>query len=284
MLKFILIGRQASGKSHFLKQMENSSLRLLKSHTNRPKRFEKEDTYIFEEENTNPPENALALAFQDEHFYYTTKEDVILSDVMILTPKGAMDVAKAFPSIGFYILYICPDEAKRKAKLTERRIAKGEDDESVLRRELRENTEFESLDNTIIDGEIKEKVFPENIFAIRAIRNNYEENAFQENIEAIISLLQIHENMEPIIEKAIEKSLLKKAPNEKNALLLTTEEGEQKVCFVSAFTQMLLQDPNLFNDFMASAIARGIFNEDKEEEIVDPNQMSFLPKEKGENK
>lgn len=275
MLKYIIIGKQASGKSFFLNLFKEKGLKTLKTHTTRPKRSENEDTYFFHEESELPPKDILASDRVNGHLYFTTKSDILLSDVMVLTPAGAIDVAEAFPEIGFRIIYLTADKEKRDEKLNERATLNSNLQKVQLEREKWDEYNFKLWNEIIKREKIEEEDgLPSNILAISHIINDYNKEQLNRYIDECMQTKQLMENLEQIIEKALTFEILEEGPN--HTIHTFFIGGDMKDYTLPEFAHAVLNDPNGFLTFMVTCITRGVFTQDKPPVKEIPNQMSIF--------
>lgn len=123
-LKYIVVGRTASGKSTLLSQLKNLGFKITESYTTRPKRHPDETGYTFinTQEMLNLKNDGIILETEfNGYYYFTTRARVMEADVLLLDPQGVYDVTAMFPDIMFRILYINgTDEDKRKLAYLQR--------------------------------------------------------------------------------------------------------------------------------------------------------------------
>lgn len=87
---FLVMGESGSGKDTITKELSNKyGLKVLKSYTTRPKRYDDEDTHIFiSEEEFDKLENICAFTVFDGHRYACTQEQADDADLYIIDPAG----------------------------------------------------------------------------------------------------------------------------------------------------------------------------------------------------
>lgn len=275
MLKFIIIGKQASGKSFFLNLFKEKGLKTLKTHTTRPKRSEDENTYFFHEESKLPPKDILASDRVNDHLYFTTKSDVLTSDVMVLTPSGAIEVTETFPEIGFRIIYLTADEKERDERLKDRVVLNNDLEKIQSEREKWDNYNFKLWDEIIEKEKIDEiDDLPPNILAISHIVNDYDKEQLNRYVEECKQTKQLMENLEEIIEKALAFEILEEGPN--HTVHTFFIGGDMKDYTLPEFAHAVLNDPNGFLSFMITCIIRGVFTQDGPPIKEMPNQLSLF--------
>lgn len=252
MIKFIIAGKQASGKTELLKEFEKQGFNILKTHTDRPKRTNDEDNYIFHDKIDTFPENAIADTIIGACKYYTTKEDILNSDVMILNPNGIEDVLTAFPNISFIILYVNGDETKRQNKLKERNIK----DSIIKDREIAEEITFEKLDKMLINNQLDSDL-PDNMIALNVFENNYEENTIKEYTKQMSNFKTIINKFSKIIKRAIDADIVNKGDKENTVKLYYTNDTS-KDRSVEVLASELIYAPNALKDFILECIMKDV--------------------------
>lgn len=109
-MKILIMGRAHTGKTTLANALaKNYGLRLLKTSTDRPRRFPEEDTYHFytKEEAAKIPkdEKYFLTTALDEYERWTSKEDILAADVAVLDPIGA-DVVRMWQNQGHSVLLV----------------------------------------------------------------------------------------------------------------------------------------------------------------------------------
>ena len=150
--KIIIIGKAASGKDFFQKQLVSNGWIPLRQYTTRPKRpLEVGDEYHFvtEEEFDSISDNLMSVqCFNGWKYGYDIKE-AFASDVMIFSPGNMMDLTISTLSRELMdcstIVYLDIDEDTRRERLSVRYVG-GTEDDSLERRLQADAKDFEFFD------------------------------------------------------------------------------------------------------------------------------------------
>lgn len=109
-MKFIVLGRSASGKDALAARLGGYGLKVLKTYTDRPCRGPSDkDAHVFvkPEDVGSYGDRCLEACFGG-HRYFARKADVETSDVLILEPSGMSEVCGLYPDEIFYVLDVVP--------------------------------------------------------------------------------------------------------------------------------------------------------------------------------
>lgn len=169
--KLILMGRAGSGKDYLAAKLREQGMTIIRSCTNRPKRFDAEDTHVSlteSEINAIADEQKLCKTVVNGFEYFFTEKMFTENDGCILDIPGFYEISKRFPKEEFLLVYIIPtDDSLRKQKISTRGSHKNE---SMKLREEEESRAFSTFE-TLND-------LPENVEKI-TIYNDYKEGAMK---------------------------------------------------------------------------------------------------------
>ena len=156
--KIIIIGKAASGKDFFQKQLVSNGWIPLRQYTTRPKRpTEIGDEYHFvtEEEFDSIRHKLMSVQNFNGWKYGFDMDGVLESDVMIFSPANFFDIIY-LSCIGNYrciklldssnIVYLDIDEDTRRERLSVRYVG-GNEDDSLERRLQADREDFKLVDN-----------------------------------------------------------------------------------------------------------------------------------------
>lgn len=156
--KIIIIGKAASGKDYFQKQLVSNGWIPLRQYTTRPKRpNEVGDEYHFvtEEEFDSIRHKLMSVLNFNGWKYGFDMDEVLKSDVMIFSPANFFDIIY-LACIGNYsciklldssnIVYLDIDEDTRRERLSVRYVG-GNEDDSLERRLQADREDFKLVDN-----------------------------------------------------------------------------------------------------------------------------------------
>ena len=157
--KFIIIGKAASGKDYFQKQLVSNGWIPLRQYTTRPKRpNEVGDEYHFVSEDyfNCIKHNLRSVQNFNGWMYGFCMEEAISSDVMIFSPANFLnmylssDILSRDLLLNSIIVYLDIDEDTRRERLSVRYVG-GNEDDSLERRLQADKDDFEFFDNNNLD-------------------------------------------------------------------------------------------------------------------------------------
>ena len=152
--KFIIIGKAASGKDFFQKQLVSNGWKPLRQYTTRPKRpNEVGDEYHFvtEEEFDRISNKLMSVQNFNGWKYGFDMDEVVMSDVMIFSPANFFDIYVSSDIrcknliCCSNVVYLDIDEDVRRERLSNRYIG-GNEDDSIERRLCEDKKDFKFLD------------------------------------------------------------------------------------------------------------------------------------------
>lgn len=154
MNKYIIVGPGASGKDWMLQRMVELGFKPMKQYTTREIRDnETGDEYHFisEEQFKDMDDRAkfISVNFYRIGWYGVSYDELINSDVAILSPANVKDVFTMFPELRdkFTIIYLAIPEEVRRERLSKRYTNKvGDDNEIRLANDARDFKDFSIWD------------------------------------------------------------------------------------------------------------------------------------------
>jgi len=160
MSKYIIVGPGASGKDWLIKKMEEKGYHPMKQYTTRERREnETGDEYHFVSEPVfKDMENKgsfISVNFYRIGWYGVSYDELINSDVAILSPANVRDVFEQFPELRdrFTIIYLDIPEEVRRQRLNNRYTNKvGDDNEVRLKNDAKDFKDF-SIWNLRLESE-----------------------------------------------------------------------------------------------------------------------------------
>lgn len=177
----LIVGRTCVGKDTLTNALiKKGGLKMLKSYTTRPKRYESENTHIF----INP---ALAGHIVDKvattringYEYFATKDQLINNDIYIIDPYGIKTLLTHCPDISFQIIHVTAPKTLSKQKAINR--SNNPDESTVFEKryesENRQFSEFEKISETTNDIAANCKIIYRfnNDFTIESLNNAVDE-------------------------------------------------------------------------------------------------------------
>ena len=152
--KIIIIGKAASGKDYFQKQLVSNGWIPLRQYTTRPKRpNEVGDEYHFvtEEEFDSISHKLQSVQSFNGWKYGFDMDEAVMSDVMIFSPANFFDISISSDIrcknliCCSNVVYLDIDEDVRRERLSNRYIG-GNEDDSIERRLREDKKDFKFLD------------------------------------------------------------------------------------------------------------------------------------------
>ena len=154
MSKYIIVGPGASGKDWMLQKMVSMGLKPMKQYTTRAIREnETGDEYHFVSEDVfkdmDDHAKFISANFYRIGWYGVSYDELINSDVAILSPANVVDIFTTFPELrkDFTIIYLDIPEEVRRERLAKRYTNKvGDDNEIRLKNDARDFKDFSIWD------------------------------------------------------------------------------------------------------------------------------------------
>lgn len=169
MIKTLIVGRTASGKSTFGHKFEMAGFSLVKSYTTREKRNEKDTDHIFiTREKAETFKNKVATTDINGNHYFATAKQIEENDYYIVDPRGVYELLKNMPDTKFRIYYINASEDMRREKY----ISRGGTEEEFHKRNESEDQSFTEFEKKLKDP----NKISDNIYALDILENDYTED------------------------------------------------------------------------------------------------------------
>ena len=243
-MKYILVGRSGSGKTELAKRLESKGLKVMKTYTTRPCRgAEDAEKYHFikPDEVQNYKDRILTAEFFG-HTYFTTKEDVVKSDVMILEPSG-VNVIGMFPDIAFHVVYIVPESLE----LCDARAIARADDKQAEQAVIEKRRAGE--DN--IFGPFEEKLENQDFAYLNAFFQIFKNDYKEETIDAIAANMTAkfrkNNNFNKILHQLV--ALQAVQTNDRNRIIVEFTDGQHEVS-LDIFSELAIDNDQLFSQYI----------------------------------
>ena len=222
-MKIIIVGRSATGKTYLARLLQRRSLKLSKSYTTRECRSkEDKNNYHFitkEQANKIPNKNKLLFTKINNNEYFTLKEEIDKSDILILNPQGVEDIIDILKDENITIIYVTTNDTQKRKEMFVKRYENKEKGETAYKQRLLEEDkpyrEFEEKLNTYYD---KYK----NVTSIVLYENKYDKNDIKQMANVIKQRYNAVKKLTEIIKLCITKNIMK---NKNNKIIL--KNGKQ---------------------------------------------------------
>lgn len=157
---FLILGESGSGKTSICNELEKRGFTVLQSYTTRQSRYEDETGHTFcsiEEYNHFRETNQIvAYTFFDNSHYFSTKEQLINSDIYVIDPSGIEYLKENVKDIEFITIYIQVREQQRIARMYNR----GDNQEMIENRLINDTHKFKkkTFDYAVVNNELDKTV------------------------------------------------------------------------------------------------------------------------------
>lgn len=239
-MKYLIAGRSGSGKDHFVKllirmsqeehnltdkiKMPAQPMTELKSFTTRPKRFDTEDSHIFiTKEEAAAHTDRVTETIINGYEYFSTKSQVMETDIYIIDPNGIEILTKNMPDTDFQIIYIKADEdLNRRIHAVKRVEDKIREEEIFDKRNASEDAQFTEFEDKIFHRMDSEICFPGNVKSVMIITNDYAECSLEQHAHRILLERMRLQKMCDIVRACMSLEILNISENK-------DENGEHKI-------------------------------------------------------
>lgn len=200
-MKFIVLGRSASGKDALANRLGKYGLKILKTYTDRPCRGPSDENahvFVRPEDVDSYNDRCLEACFGG-HRYFARKADIETADVLILEPSGMTEVCSLYPDEIFYVLNVIPaDPAEADAKYLARFQDLSEDrlESERLRladRRKEEDSLFGPLEAALRDKTASDLV-PQNVGRSYVLENKYDPSEMDGAAKAFAAMKRQFDN------------------------------------------------------------------------------------------
>lgn len=209
-MKYVIVGRTGSGKSALADILAANGLDLLKSCTTRAPRSEEDKTrYTFlsrEQADAIPDEEKVLPTTLNGELYFSSSHALELADVMILDPKGLMEICALYPDTSFHAVHVVADYDK-SAEHACRRADDPEKAMEIFRNRYRsESEQFDKFEAQCKNGDHKD--WPENLAAIQNYNNDFTQNCAQAMAEYLLHYKKQHDNITALVQQCADLDIL----------------------------------------------------------------------------
>lgn len=258
-MKYVIVGRTATGKSHLLHMLENAGLTVLRSYTTRPQRSEKDDGYTFvsKEEAAAIPDDKKCLCMSlNGNDYFVIKDDIMEADAMILDPTGLKQLADLIPDTSLHIIHVTPAESIDLLELAKQRA----DDPAAAELEYTSRTKAEDDLFTKFETCLADPDYPaENCRVVHDYVNDFTDESGLTAVEELVQYKNVHDNMSAVIRHDI---MLGKVVSDRQGKIPMTYRSRDrfgpdgnpleypKHISIDLFADIAINDPKLFQQLL----------------------------------
>lgn len=208
-MKFVIIGRTATGKTELAKNLERNGLRLLRTRTTRPCRGPGDDGYLFltdQEAAAIPQEEKLLANTIGPYEYFTTLEDIQACDVAILDPNGYRELLSIIPEESVHVIHTtCGDMAAQKAAALARAADPVAEEAVFNQRQMDENDVFSKFEQDLAS----KTTFGQNTLILHNMDNDFKPETMLDSVAFYVGYWRLFRNMATIVRNSLRLGLLK---------------------------------------------------------------------------
>lgn len=244
-MKYLLVGRYASGKSYFADICTKNGLKVTQSYTTRPKYTNDETGHIFiTPEKAAQIQNKVTQTEHNGYQYFLTEEQIGDADIIITDPEGVAQLSKRIPDTMFYIIYMSAEfnDRFKHAIIADDDKEKYYKENRFYNRTTKEDAMFTNFEETVID---KQEINYRNIGAMLNIKNEYKNETFADIIELIHNGMTLHNTVrDDILPLCIDNNILDTNDEKKIRVYSTDKNGETQTSYDSfdCFAHMIIAD------------------------------------------
>lgn len=156
----LIVGRSGVGKSTLESRLcELYNLEPVRSYTTRKQRSEDDDTHIFiDEKDLNQYPDKVATTVINNHHYFATKTQLLMSNIYVIDPNGLYELTKNLPDFTFNLIHLKPSKAEHNIRLKKRRMETHDTRQSQKARFESENEQFTQFEQKVKQGELPNNV------------------------------------------------------------------------------------------------------------------------------
>lgn len=243
-MKFIIIGRDGSGKTTLAHLLQQKGLSLLKTYTTRPKRSDTEDTYHFisPEEAKRLKGKCLQMTYNN-HEYFALEKDVLDADVLILDPNGLYELIEALPDESLHVIWIKADEEQRTQKAASR--GDNPETESKIIEERKADPRFD-----LFEERMKFPVaLSPNTSCLHEIQNDFKPEKLRAYADVLLITRQMFSNTKKIVERSVALGLVQ---SKNNKISVTQKDGVKAEYPIEIATDIILSSKESLDRLLSS--------------------------------
>lgn len=208
-MKFVIIGRTATGKTMLAKGLAQNGLTLLKTRTTRPRRGPDDDGYVFltaQEAAAIPQDEKLLFNAIGPHEYFTTLEDLKAADICILDPTGYRDLLSILPEESVHLIHTtCADMNAQKAAALARAADPVAEEAVFNQRQMDENDLFSKFEQDLAS----KTTFGQNTLILHRMENDFKPETMLDAIGFYLGYWKLFRNMSVICRNCLKLGIIK---------------------------------------------------------------------------
>ena len=247
-MKYVICGRDGSGKSRLAYEMEKKGFNVLKTYTTRKPRHEKEKSYNFisKDEVEQYDDRCLEMTYNDQ-VYFARKSDIEAADAMVVDPLGVMEVVQLFPDVSFHIVWVsAANDDVRKQKAMNR--SNNSDDPDQEKKAMEKRATDPRFDNFEQILHMPTAIAP-NATCVHFIENDFNKNTMRDVARALELQARYFRNVRTITKELMDKDLV---TQEDGLVICNDKDGEHMTLPLEVATDITISDEAMFNKIIST--------------------------------
>lgn len=203
-MKFVIIGRTATGKSLLAQNLACNGLKILETYTTRPKRHPDEAGMKFitpAESAQIPTDQKLLPTTQNGHEYFTTLADLEACDVCVLDPDGFRELTLVLPEESLQVIHcVCADSMTQKIMAVDRAEDPAGEAAIFAQRQTDEDAMFSKWEKDLANR----TTFSRNSLTLHNFENDYKNDSMAHFTAYIMAVHRRFQNILEIVRQCLD--------------------------------------------------------------------------------
>ncbi len=211
-MKFIIIGRTATGKTALAHALADRGLKLLRTTTTRPQRGPEDVDYTFitdAQAAQIPNEDKVLKTSIAGYEYFTTMADLEAADVCILDPDGYQALTTLLPETSLHVVHAtCADPVMQKTIAVDRAADPVAEQAVFNQRQMDENAVFSKFEQDLA----AKTTFNQQTFILHPFVNDYKQETLDAVVDYLMSYFTMFRNVTAIASQCLALGHLTASP------------------------------------------------------------------------
>lgn len=251
-MKFVIIGRTATGKHYLAEKLAAKGLTVAKvytTNTDTPKEACYPEVITDTQAAAIPPETMFSMTSEDNTSTFMLLTDAAEADVVILHPDDLTRFNEAFPSEPLHIIHmVCLDSTQQDA--IERAHPRGYG-KSLKDRQIEESPAYSQWEQRLAAKD----TFGMNQMIIITLDNDYKEETMDAFIKQLMRNMKIRENVKDILRSSIDLGLIPTDDAGNIVVQYLEPQPHSAAVTMDMFYDLLVNDPMHFTAVMTNWLA-----------------------------
>ena len=251
-MKFVIIGRTATGKHYLAEKLTAKGLTVAKVYTTNPDTPHEEcypEVISDAQVAAIPPETMFSMNSEPNTSTFMLLSDAAEADVVILHPDDLTRFNEAFPAESLHIIHmVCLDSTQQDA--IEHAHPRGYG-KSLKDRQIEESPAYSQWEQRLAAKD----TFGMNQMIIITLDNDYKEETMDAFIEQLMRNLKIRENVKDILRSSIDLGLISTDDTGNIIVQYLEPQPHSAAVTMDMFYDLLVNDPMHFTAVMTNWLA-----------------------------